>query len=69
MANTSVTANENASQDALALLDQWASGVIPNSALNTALPSLSQQQLKSLWDIVSNPSHKQTLSEPFASPR
>ena len=72
IANTEAVApleQGDSTEDALALLDQWAAGAIPDEGLASSPPSLSQQQMRSLWDIVTNPGHKQTLSMPYAPPR
>lgn len=65
MAEQAVTASE----DALALLDQWAEGELPDSALQSQPAALSQHQMRQLWEIMANPGRKQTLDAPISIPR
>jgi hypothetical protein len=63
--------NTQASQEALDVIDSWVAGTLPDAVLQAGCehPALQQKQLRSIWDIISNPARKQTLSAPISIPR
>ena len=55
--------------DALAMLDQWAEGKLADVAIKQEPNGLSQTHLRRLWQLLDNPGKKQTLDGPVAIPR